>query len=658
MHKIIINLLLIITLLAISVHSYSVTNFTDGTSNGNLTYDAKDSYLLNINLPYWASVQIATINLKGYSGTTCFQEYANVSTACGGLDTGKYAVDYNSTTNPGTEYDGNYNTCNLPDGVFYINYTKPDAYGAIWVTSINSEQLNVTIPDSCFNANETKLILRNWANQPDGNGNWECFNNTKWITLRQQISRNICEESIYWLMNVFPSNITIKTNNQLTYHNNSNFSGIVNNINLNISSLQSCVNSVSSGNINCSINFTSESPGILQYSNLQIDYSEFDINNCSNSNNTILQIIGKDEETDGLVNTSLNINLYPTAGTTSIYNATYQLRGNSTYNFCSSKNNTNIRIDGIMEYGDGTTYTYRKYYLNNFSIDTNITSQVILYHLNNTKASEITFTVFDLLTGDRVSEAYIKTLRYYPGENAYRTVEIGKTDETGQSLGKMVLADVFYKFIIEKPAGQVKLDTDVLRILALTRSFGISFAVDYLDTWNKINNVATSVTCTKGTQTCRLTWSDSSNIVQNATLEVWRTNGLNNEMINSQTTSATSGTIAYTIIEDTLGNSYTAKGYIESNTGTSTYDAGIASIDYPDNPFFNDQESKIASLFPLLILIVVIIFTLIDFGVIGIVIGALIGLLIGALTHIMPLDPFYFISFIIMAIILIYKLSR
>ena len=239
-----------------------------------------------------------------------------------------------------------------------------------------------------------------------------------------------------------------------------------------------------------------------------------------------------------------------------------------------------------------------------------------------------------------------------------RIVEIDKTDELGETLGKMVLADVFYQFLIEKPAGTIKLDTGVLRILSLTRSFGITFAEDVLDTWNKIHGVSTSVTCTKGTQTCRMIWSDSSNIVQDATLEVWGTTGLTNNLLSTQTISAAAGTISYTIVEDTTGRAYTAKGFIESNTGTSLYGVGIASLLFSDNPFFTNESDRLASLFPLFLLVVVIIFALIDFGVVGIVIGALLGMIVGSMTGILPIDPFYLISFILMAIILIYKLSK
>ena len=387
-----------------------------------------------------------------------------------------------------------------------------------------------------------------------------------------------------------------------------------------------------------------------------LNISESLMDDCSVYNTTILSILGKDEETNKEVNTTLNIVLFSKIVGTGINNS-YELSGKSNYTFCTDSG-FNFTIDSIMEYGDGTIYTDRKYYLNNFTIDTSITAEVFLYNLNNSKASEITLTVFDTTTGDKVPGAFIKILRFYPGENVLRTVEIEKTDEVGETLGKMVLADVFYKFIIEKPAGTVKFASDVLRILSLTRSFGISFATDVLDTWDKIHGVSTSVTCTKGTQTCRITWSDTSNIVRDATLEVWRSTGITDTLLSTQTTTSAAGTISYTIVEDTTGRAYTAKGFIESNTGTSLYGVGIAGLIFSDNPFFTDEAHRIASLFPLFLLVVVIVFSLIDFGVVGITIGSLLGLIIGSIIGILPIDPFYLISFILLAVILIYKLSK
>ncbi len=86
--------------------------------------------------------------------------------------------------------------------------------------------------------------------------------------------------------------------------------------------------------------------------------------------------------------------------------------------------------------------------------------------------------------------------------------------------------------------------------------------------------------------------------------------------------------------------------------------ADIASLFYSDNELFNDPDQKLANLFPLFLLVLVIVFAVIDFGTVGVVIGSLIGLLIGSISGLLPLSMYYVISFIIMGGILIYKLSK
>lgn len=384
------------------------------------------------------------------------------------------------------------------------------------------------------------------------------------------------------------------------------------------------------------------------------------LDDCSGYSNQILSFYMMDEENPSTNITSelyITLEHYTEDNISYIKNSSFSFTGDSRYDICTNEEDTFI-IDAIIEYGDGDDWAIRKYYINNLSINITNTQSIYLYHLNYTKASDIVLSVFDSTTGDDIQRAYIEILRYYPGENLMRTVEICRTDEAGQTIGKMVLADVFYRFIIEKPAGVQKLDTGIMNILSTTRSFGISFIDDYLDTWDRINNVFTDISCTKDTNTCRLEWNDASNIVQDVRLEVWRNNGLAEKLLSSQTASASSGTLSYTVTEDTTGNRYVAKGFLESNTGYSTYGIGSDEFFYTDNPFFVDEDDRFASLFPLFLLVLVIVFSLIDFGAIGVTIGSILGLLVGYLIGILPISRYYLASFIILAAILIYKVNK
>lgn len=99
----------------------------------------------------------------------CYQEFANVSTACGGLATGVYAVINN---------------------YFYINYTKPSTAmsDALWQVKYggNAAPLiitNLTIPSSCWNTYSDKLSLRIYASTSPWSVSAQCKNSTGWQIL-------------------------------------------------------------------------------------------------------------------------------------------------------------------------------------------------------------------------------------------------------------------------------------------------------------------------------------------------------------------------------------------------------------------------------------------------------------------------------------------
>lgn len=416
------------------------------------------------------------------------------------------------------------------------------------------------------------------------------------------------------------------------------------------------LNLTASGYETLSYDVTIDTP----YKSLQYYFYESNVvDDCTLYNQTILTMAGKDEETNADVNMTLDITYthFSTRNQSNIKNTSLELRNKYNYSLCTNMNQT-FKVDALMVYGDDSIYSKRMYYLVNYTANSSVSNIIYLYHINQSLRTEVIFTVYNEVTGARVPNAYIKAQRYYPGEGVYRTVEITKTDETGQTVGKMRLADIFYKFIIEEPAGTVREVTDVLRLLSAAKSFGINYGTGYLDTFNKINGVTGYTSCTKGTKTCRVVWADESNIVRDVTLEVYRKNGFRSTLIYTNTVAATSGTIAYTIVEDTAGNSYEAMSYIESNTGTSNYFFGSGGLDFLYNPFFDSTEHRLASLFPLFLLGVVVVFALVDFGAIGVTIGGLLVLIIGMAIKVLPLSRIYFLSCIAMAVILVYKLSK
>src|SRR3989304_4727948 len=124
---------------------WNATAFNNSLGIENLSFAGNDTIIRYLNVPQNTTVINAYINFSGYTGSlnsthTCYQEFANVSTVCGGINTGNYLVTNDSN-----------------QGYFYINYTKPINFiGALWQVKHgnNSQniQYNITIPDDCINS--------------------------------------------------------------------------------------------------------------------------------------------------------------------------------------------------------------------------------------------------------------------------------------------------------------------------------------------------------------------------------------------------------------------------------------------------------------------------------------------------------------------------
>lgn len=174
----------------------------------------------------------------------CFQESANVSTACGGLATGSYSWSGTWTDKDHT-FDGDYmSTMGHSDngGYMYINYTKPtSSSGAIWNISDGSAStpVNKSVVSACFNANSSILRFRIYSNVSAYKDDWDCWNGSSWHNLYTWTNNpnggQIFEESVFWNLTISPEiNITTtlktpaNTTNSSTSSNNFLANGTIN----------------------------------------------------------------------------------------------------------------------------------------------------------------------------------------------------------------------------------------------------------------------------------------------------------------------------------------------------------------------------------------------------------------------------------------------
>jgi len=135
---------------------------------------------------------------------------------------------------------------------------------------------------------------------------------------------------------------------------------------------------------------------------------------------------------------------------------------------CSSPANASFKIDGTIRYqgldpGTGTRLQDPRNYLfykDNAGNNTGVLD-IPLYLLDFAKANAIKFTLVD--TSDvGIQNGIIKVQRYYPGNNTYETVAMGRTDQNGETVIFLRLNDVTHRLIVVFPSGETKDYGDVI----------------------------------------------------------------------------------------------------------------------------------------------------------------------------------------------------
>lgn len=185
---------------------------------------------------------------------------------------------------------------------------------------------------------------------------------------------------------------------------------------------------------------------------------------------------------------------FTNASITTVYNHTYS--GANNYHICMSPNNVSLYADVYMKYNNSNGFVHR-FYLFNYSFD-NVTDQFSLYNFGNTSG------VSNLQLTSRYESNYnfypnvlAKLLRYYPGENVWRTVQYDLSGDFGNLLFHVVEQKVDYRLVFTDTSNNVLKTTATLKFLCdaglctnivLLNPYTGASATDNLDVTYTFNN--------------------------------------------------------------------------------------------------------------------------------------------------------------------------
>ena len=271
------------------------------------------------------------------------------------------------------------------------------------------------------------------------------------------------------------------------------------------------------------------------------------------------------------ITTNVNIDVLDPLNTANIltgFGFNFSSNTTSCYKICISPVKSRYNINAKIEYGNNK-FAQRKYYLANYTLD-NVSDTLPLYNLQNALASSVALTVYYQSTGIRIPDAYIKILRYYPQLDngtttaAYRTVEVERSDLTGQTIGKMVLTDVWYKFIVEKPIGNVLIDSDIEKIITTSKLLPVETTTSSLADYKTLLGITYTFNCAwETTKTCVFTWSNPTGAPVTGILRISQNTGVKKVLYNEQRLTSGTATLAYVIPENLTNKVWIAEGLIE-----------------------------------------------------------------------------------------------
>ena len=190
--------------------------------NDNLTTDTTPTFEFNLSTTlatnFTCDLYINNTPYGDSNSSLCYQEFANVSTSCGGLVNGSYTFGGN-WINVNNVTDGDWDTygeSSSGSAYLYINYTKPSGAtsNSLWQKKDHIGISNISISSTCWDYSNSILMLR--AESDLGNlVGWSCYNGTNCYGLLGDFGGdNIYEEGMWWNMPIKNGSIATITANE------------------------------------------------------------------------------------------------------------------------------------------------------------------------------------------------------------------------------------------------------------------------------------------------------------------------------------------------------------------------------------------------------------------------------------------------------------
>lgn len=395
--------------------------------------------------------------------------------------------------------------------------------------------------------------------------------------------------------------------------------------------------------------------------------SNFSLDDCSVNSVVLLNLTLRDEETQAKINettynTSIEVDVDIRVPGSSVslvdYSQNYTKNINPLVCLESDLSNTSYEMDVQILY-QGDAYAAEFYYIQNHSLTNSSLPQMInLYDLKSTDAQKflITFKDSNFLP---VSNALINIQRKYVADGVFRSVEIPKTDESGQATGSFDLTGVVYTIVVTK-YGETLATFDNIAVVCQDQVIGdcrinlniASSTIDFTD-WEERGGITYTMSFNKVARTITAVYTTTDGTAKTVLLNATKYDMFGNDTVCTDSLTSASGTLTCNIPASYGNVTVLAELYSNGNLITTR----IYSITADVREIFGTE-----GLIIFLLLMITIPLMLITSGV-GVIIGVFAGLILSYLLNLYSTGNIIgtastIIWVIIAGIIVIWKISR
>lgn len=335
------------------------------------------------------------------------------------------------------------------------------------------------------------------------------------------------------------------------------------------------------------------------------------------------------EDTTTLVNTDFKITML--IADTKNFTYSDSTETNSSFAFCFEPSYNNYSVDATIEY-DAADYAKNYYYLNDAQLN-NVTQNITLYLLNDSKATLTEYFVYNRAQTPQEG-VYIMVQRYDVGTDTYYTVAMLKTSDNGKDLAYLNWYDTFYKEILTRNNTVIK--TTVSHKIAETpQNIQILDDIDF--EYLQFEDITYLLYFNNLTNNFVLTYALPDGTITDACLRVIKRNPSNDTTICDTCETSSSATIYCNI--DGYGNgTYIATFYAK---GSLSYIDTLATYIGAVNTIYDQIGNEDGSIYAFIMAGIVLTISFVSpvFGVAGALIGMLLAMILG-------FQPFHYLEFI------------